>query len=118
MVQKFQVMVNRMGNILDSEKLWSEFRIWVLDSKAVGESRRYQRVNPKLDRQPPKLDEKNQLENLRATVIEKLRNTNNYRWRIARIVHILVASSFYFEKREQPRECEGYHLCNGKTSYS
>lgn len=114
-VQMVQVMVNRVDNILNSEQLWMEFRTWVLDARAASESRRYQRINPNLGYRPPRLDEKTQLEGLRATVIDKLRNTNSYRWRIGRIVHRLVASTFYFEKREQPREYDGYHLCKGET---
>ena len=112
-----QVMVNRVDNILNSEQLWNEFRTWVLDARAVGESRRYMRINPKLGYRPPRLDEKSQLETLRATVMDKLRNTNSYRWRIARIVHRLIASTFYFEKREAPREYDGYHLCKGETFF-
>lgn len=116
-VQMVQVMVNRVDNILNSEQLWNEFKIWVLDAKAASEGRRYLRINPKLGYRPPRLDEKGQLEGLRATVIDKLRNTNSYRWRIARIVHRLVASTFYFEKREAPRQYEDYHLCKGGISY-
>jgi len=107
-------MVNRVDNILNSEQLWNEFRTWVLDTKAGSEGSRYTRINPKLGYLPPRLDEKNQLERLRTTVIDKLRNTNSYRLRIARIVHRLVASTFYFEKRESPREYDGYHLCKGE----
>ena len=116
-VQMVQVMVNRVDNILNSEQLWMEFRTWVLDARAAGESRRYMRINPNLGYRPPRLDEKNQLDALRTTVIDKLRNNKSYRRRIAQVVHRLIASTFYFEKREGPKEYDGYYLCKGKDSY-
>jgi hypothetical protein len=90
-----------------------EFRKWVVDSRTSGDGRRYVRINPKLGFKPPRLDEKNKLEMLRTTVLDKLRNSN-YRWRIARTAHMLIASTFYFEKRENPREYDGYYICKGK----
>lgn len=108
------VLVNRVDNILDSEQIWLSFRSDVLDSRTAQECRRYERFNPNLDRTPPRLDDVEEYESLQKTVMDKLRTKSAYRKKIARIVHRLVASCFYFEKISQPQPRNSYYICHGK----
>ena len=111
LAQFLQIMVNRVDNILSAEQIWREFRVSVDDSHGR-DGHRYMRISPKLGFRPPRLDEKEQIERLSYTVIEKLKGSA-YQLTIAKIVHRLIASCFYFEKRGSPQNCNGYYSCKG-----
>ncbi|KAH8708474.1 hypothetical protein GQ44DRAFT_627959 [Phaeosphaeriaceae sp. PMI808] len=112
-VQNLSVMVSRVDNILNSEQIWVDFRNDVQSSWEASEFRRYQRINPKLGYQPPRLDDKGMLEQVQNTTRMKLRNDELYRKKVSRIAHRLVASSFYFERLGQNKHHGGYK-CRGK----
>jgi hypothetical protein len=116
--QFLNVMVNRMDNILNSEQMWQTFKKDVLSSsKAVNEYLRYIRVNPKLGYAPPRLDDKGKLVALQMRVVDVLRQNKGYKRKISRIAHRLIASTFYFEKTEAPREVDGHHSCQGTSNF-
>jgi hypothetical protein len=107
-------MVNRVDNLLNSEQIWQDFKRDVnSSSRSVNEYLRYQRINPFLGRPPPRLDDKRQVESLQMTVADVIRKKKYYRKKIARVAHHLIASSFYFEKADTPRENEGFYICKG-----
>lgn len=112
--QFLNVMVNRVDNILDAERIWQQFRTEVLDSHKATEGRRYERINPNLGFRPPKLDEKDKLWKVQQAVVEKLRLRREYRVKIWRVAHRLIASSFYFEKLSPPKELESHYAYSGK----
>ena len=55
---------------------------------------RYVRLNPKLDEEPPRLDEVHRMEDIKGIVRKKWLESQEIR----KVAHQLVASSFYFEK--------------------
>ncbi|KAF2096172.1 FabD/lysophospholipase-like protein [Rhizodiscina lignyota] len=114
--QSLSVMINRVDNILNSDQAWEDFKKDVLPSKNSPDSRRYQRINPKLGFRPPNLDDKRQLDLLQATVRVKLQEEERYLKKISRVAHQLVASSFYFERLSVHKEDDGYH-CWGKACF-
>ena len=86
-----------MDNILDAEQAWDKFCSDMAPTR--DDALRYVRINPDIERQPPKLDEVDQLENL------------------ARVTHILVASTFYFELLDSPVSInDGTFSCLGRRS--
>lgn len=109
-----QVLVNRVDNILSAQQIWQTFRGDVLDQGRDSDSRRYERINPNLGTRPPRFDDKAQLGALQAQIRNKIRDTNgSYRKKLIRIVHRLVASTFYFEKLRPPTEQNGSYGCPG-----
>ncbi|MBE7181251.1 MAG: hypothetical protein INR71_08590 [Terriglobus roseus] len=110
--QWFQVLVSRVDSILNAEQLWNEFRTWANDPQGR-EGHRYVRINPNLGFKPPRLDEKDEIEKLSRVVNEKLRRGEGYPAKIRRVAHRLVASCFYFERKEVTPQEEGYYLCKG-----
>ena len=103
-----------MDGILDAEKAWDKFRD---DMRTTSnDASRYVRINPNIGRRPPSLDEVNKLGDLTHHVRRSLK-TSESRAEIARTVHILVASSFYFELLKEPvPNNDGTFSCQGTLS--
>ena len=110
-----QVLVNRVDNILSAQQIWQNFRAEVLDQGRDSDSRRYERINPNLGSRPPRFDDKAQIGVLQAKIRNIIRDVNGpYRKKLLRIVHRLVASTFYFEKMRQPTKQNGSYVCPGR----
>jgi len=105
------VMVNRMENILNTEQTWKNFRTDL--SRTPSADERYERINPNIGQHPPRLDEKDKLDELRTKVIDRLVQSANYQRKIARISRRLIASCFYFEKQQHVLH-DSHYLCPGK----
>jgi hypothetical protein len=105
-----------MDNILDAEKAWEQFRSDVAPTS--DDASRYIRINPDIGRQPPKLDEVKKIGELIRDARKALK-TPESRAQIARLAHILVASTFYFELRNGPvSNSDGTFSCAGtRPSY-
>lgn len=80
---------------LRSEKTWTEF----IGNKSSQSKERYVRINPALDKPPPKLDDVSQLEYLRSTTEIFARFTNYSQ--VQEVIRRLVATCFYFELEER-----------------
>lgn len=103
-----------MDNILDAEKAWDKFRsdMCATSSRAS----RYVRINPDIGRRPPCLDEVSEIGHLIREVRASMK-TPESRAQIARTMHILVASSFYFELLNGPvPNDDGTFSCEGTLS--
>lgn len=116
--QFLNIMVNRAGNILNSEQIWRDFRNEVLDSNFSIDGQRYERLNPSLGFPPPRIDEKAQVGYLQRTVADRIRRQGSYQLKIQRIAHRLIASSFYFERLAPTRDHESGYTCTGKEKSS
>ncbi|CAN9421253.1 unnamed protein product [Alternaria alternata] len=92
-------MRNLMDNILDAEQAWDKFCSDMAPTR--DDALRYVRINPDIERQPPKLDEVKKVGELIRDTRKALKTSAN-RAQIARVTHILVASTFYFELLDSP----------------
>lgn len=110
--------VNRVDNILDAELEWKRFRNEMFDAKQGQEQEsRFVRVNLDLNREPPKMDEKDKLAGLQD-LGTRLLKTDEYRCIIENIAHMLVASTFYFSKeRFWYSEDSGMWTCTGMICF-
>ena len=88
-------MKTRVENILDTELSWLEF---MSDASRGDEDARtrYQRINPKLRGDPPKLDDVKMLPHLRGQM-QQIKNHADFQRQIREVARQLVASSFYVE---------------------
>lgn len=111
-VQFWKTLVNRVDNVLNAELMWKDFRSWVDDDQGL-ESQRYMRINPNLGFKPPRMDEKNEIERLSRTVQEQLKRKTGYHAKIRKVAYRLVASTFFFEKKELLPPHDGAYLCRG-----
>ncbi|CAN9468269.1 unnamed protein product [Alternaria alternata] len=82
-------MRNLMDNILDAEQAWDKFCSDMAPTR--DDALRYVRINPDIERQPPKLDEVKKVGELIRDTRKALKTSAN-RAQIARVTHILVAS--------------------------
>ncbi|KAE8444662.1 hypothetical protein EG329_014318 [Mollisiaceae sp. DMI_Dod_QoI] len=121
----FNVLVNRIDNVLDAELAWRDFTTDVRGPDRSGaQSDRYIRINPDLKTAVPPIYAKEELKSLQMWTINNMASPAN-KARIRGIADRLVASSFYFEKgtakESQPSEgwkCPGKIYCrfeNGST---
>lgn len=104
----YKSMKNRVDNILDTERAWSDFQMDITRAKQ-NVMTRYRRLNPILMDQPPRMDEIEKLGDLQQEVRKEMRKQQKD---IRLAAHQLVASSFFFEKstrlaKSDPRICEG-----------
>ncbi|CAN9328202.1 unnamed protein product [Alternaria alternata] len=91
-------MRNLMDNILDAEQAWDKFCSDMAPTR--DDALRYVRINPDIERQPPKLDEVKKVGELIRDTRKALKTSAN-RAQIARVTHILVASlGDFFAKRQ------------------
>lgn len=88
-------MKTRVENILDTELGWLEF---MSDASRGDEDARsrYQRINPKLRGDPPKLDDVKMLPQLRIQM-QPIKNRAGFQRQIGEVARQLVASTFYAE---------------------
>ncbi|KAH7392786.1 acyl transferase/acyl hydrolase/lysophospholipase [Pyrenochaeta sp. MPI-SDFR-AT-0127] len=101
-------------HVFSSELAWKHFRAHVNSADELGRNEsRYMRINPDIGREPPGLDEINRLKELQRDVRHALKSREN-RSQIERVAHVLVASSFYYERTSAARfERNGYFSCTG-----
>ncbi|KAF2462522.1 FabD/lysophospholipase-like protein [Lindgomyces ingoldianus] len=106
------VLFKRVDNLLDSEATWKNFRKEITASSSHIQAQRYIRVNPRVGFRTPKMDDKNQIDQLHASVSEDM-NKARMRTKIISISHRLVASCFYFEKAGPLREVDDNFVIPG-----
>ena len=95
------VLLNRVGSILDTEVTWLGF----LSDATRGDNYKkshFHRVNPDIHEEPPRLDDTKRLPHLRRrlnyTMKDKL-----FQEQIGEIARRLIASSFYLEPNTKPK---------------
>ncbi|KAH8635555.1 hypothetical protein IG631_10956 [Alternaria alternata] len=88
---------NLMDNILVAEQAWDKFCSDI--APARDDALRYVRVNPDIERQPPRLDEVKRIGELIRDTRRALK-TPASRAQIARVTHILVASDHHKRSKE------------------
>lgn len=117
----FKGMKNRVDNMTNSELAWHNFSLDVFKfSKDQFIQTRYQRINPDLGSNPPRMDRVDRIEEVQTKTHNQLRNREKSVQQIREISSQLVASSFYFEKYSTPRApgekdvrgtCDGFKPC-------
>lgn len=107
----YKMAIDIKTSALDSEKRWETY-MSILQPRLIDQPR-YVRLNPKLDEEPPRMDEIHRMEDIKGIVREKLRDNQE----IQKVAHRLIASSFYFEK-SAPMESTADQIfrCKGKVS--
>lgn len=116
MKQLFKLLKNRIDNILDTEIAWRNFTSDVVGGNPDLQGK-YQRINPEIGSDPPKLDEMSKLLDLQRVVQQKLTRDAALLSQTTEIAHRLIASSFYFDKSTMPLNSRGDDLCcYGKDS--
>ena len=102
----FNILVNRVGNILDTELTWLTFM-----SEATrgdqDDKTRYHRINPSIGEEPPRLDETKKLPHLRHRMAHVMRDPAFHN-QIGVIARRLVASSFYVEVPSKPTSIQDF----------
>lgn len=88
----YKMAIDLKTSALDSEKTWETY-MSILQPKSIDQPR-YVRLNPKLDEEPPRMDEVHRMEDIKGVVRERWRCSQEIR----KVAHQLIASSFYFEK--------------------
>ena len=90
-----KIAQDHIESSMDSEKTWTTF----LGSLSLSQEdrRRYVRINPRLRKDPPRLDEINALPQLEQEVKEILANDSSIRC----VALQLLATMFYFEERKE-----------------
>lgn len=88
----YKMAIDRIASTIDSEKMWETY-MSILQPPLIYRPK-YVRLNPKLDEEPPRLDEVHRMEEIKGIVRKKWLEGEEIR----NVAHQLVASSFYFEK--------------------
>ena len=101
----FNILVNRIENILDTELRWLEFMAEAGHGDEVNRSR-YHRINPNIREDPPKLDETKKLPHLQQRMIRVMKE-KYFQNQIGEVARRLVASSFYVEAPTKPASVHG-----------
>ena len=101
------ILVNRVGNILDTELTWLTFMSEAIRGDQDDKSR-YHRINPNIGEEPPKLDETKKLPNLRYRMTHVMRNAAFHN-QVGEIARRLVASSFYVEVPSKPTSIQEFN---------
>lgn len=109
--QHYKAMLNRVDNILDTERAWTDFQLDISRSEPDAKSR-YRRLNPVLAHQPPRLDEVEKLRDLQQEVHKKMHKQRGHTKEVA---HQLVASSFFFDKFPKSARLDS-NVCSGKRT--
>lgn len=115
--QVFKILKSRIDNILDTEVAWRTFI-----SDVVSESEevrfRYQRINPEIGIEVPKLDEVSKMQDFRHIVNQKLLHDQTTLSKIKEIAFRLVASSFFFEQILFQQNVGKYEaFCSGRNLF-
>ncbi|KAF2128735.1 hypothetical protein P153DRAFT_340903 [Dothidotthia symphoricarpi CBS 119687] len=115
MRQMITAMHNRIDSILNAELMWRDFCSDVVDlDGSADDELRHIRINPDIKRNPPSLDKVNELEELRRNTKHALKLPDAL-YNIERVAHILVASSFYYERIGMPKfEADNTFSCTGQ----
>ncbi|KAL8968226.1 MAG: hypothetical protein Q9183_002563 [Haloplaca sp. 2 TL-2023] len=100
----FNILVHRIENILDTEMRWLTF---MAEAGREANRARYQRINPNIKEEPPKLDETRKLPYLRQRMIHVMKE-KYFQNQIGEVARRLVASSFYVEAPAKPRSVSGH----------
>jgi hypothetical protein len=105
-----------MDSILDAELAWTAFCKDVVSmDNSSNDMLRYVRINPDIGREPPRMDEVKDMGRLIQDARRALKGSKA-RAEITRVTHILVASSFYYERTSEPvLGADGLFSCAGKT---
>jgi hypothetical protein len=116
--QNLKVMFTMMANVLSAHTTWMGFtgerRLQAPPQKVPDIERRFQRLDPDLGFEPPALDRKEMIPELRGAVKRNWQKDGRYREKIRHISRQLVASSFYFETDRQHSAGSGRYECHGK----
>ena len=102
----YNILVNRVGNILDTEMTWLTF----MSEAARGDQddkTRYHRINPDIGEEPPRLDETKKLSHLRQRMAHIMKD-KTFHDQIGVIARRLVASSFYVEVPSKPTSIQEF----------
>ncbi|KAF1996801.1 hypothetical protein P154DRAFT_565860 [Amniculicola lignicola CBS 123094] len=102
------IFKKRVESVLDPELTWQEFQKDVVGNSSPIAAERYIRINPRTISRTPKMDDKTQINSLHDEIRTTL-SKDDYRMKIEKITHRLIASSFYFEKAGPARE-SGAHV--------
>lgn len=94
----WDVLVHRVQDLLDSDRRWDAFMRDIDATSNTVTQRRYQRINVYLGRDPPELDAVNEVDRMRATTEQKLKQNPEYSLKIRGVAHQLISSCFFFEK--------------------
>lgn len=120
MLQNVRMLLARMSNVLNSQLMWDTFKRDRLLTTSRSERQevlqRFQRIDPYLGYEPPRLDDKAKMRQLRGTVSSQLEHDSFYRRKIRNVAHRLVASCFYFEKLRHDTIGGGWYEFDGKSS--
>ncbi|KAL8687035.1 MAG: hypothetical protein Q9224_005271, partial [Gallowayella concinna] len=101
----FNILVNRIENILDTELSWLTF----MAESGHGDEQnrlRYHRINPNIKEDPPKLADTKKLPHLRQCMVHVLKE-KAFQNHIGEVARRLVASSFYVETPLKPPSVHG-----------
>ncbi|KAH6886245.1 hypothetical protein B0T10DRAFT_490889 [Thelonectria olida] len=116
--QNFRMMFARMSNVLSSHIRWVSFErevtLPVPLEKTKDARSRLQRIDPPLGYDPPSLDDKAKMIDLKRTVNEVLTKNPRQRRQIRYVARRLIASSFYFEKLRHDGIGSGHYQCDGR----
>lgn len=96
--QLWGVLVHRVRDILDSDRRWDDFLRDIDASSNTVTQQRYQRINVDLGRDPPELDDVNEVDWMRTRTENRLKNVPKYQLQIREVARQLIASCFFFEK--------------------
>jgi len=117
--QNLKVIFTMMANVLSTHYTWIAFRnervLQVPDDKLDDVEQRFQRLDPNLGFEPPSLDKKELMPELRTAVRRNLQLDGAYREKIRHIARQLVASSFYFERDRQHSVGSGRYEFHGMS---
>jgi len=115
----FRIAIDHITSALDSEKTWESY-LGILHPPSSHRDR-YVRLNPQLEEQPPRLDQVEQMDNIRA--LARINFSNDAR--IQRIANQLIATVFYFETSSYREitpdgaiECSGVYCWALVTTYT
>ncbi|KAH9908286.1 hypothetical protein F4778DRAFT_716781 [Xylariomycetidae sp. FL2044] len=117
-IQNIKLIMARMHNVLNSQLIWDTFRRERILSTPRHEietvKKRFQRIDPFLGFDPPRLDEKAKMKLLKDTTSRTLEKDRYYRRKIRFVARQLVASSFYFEKSRHDSLGAGHYQYDGR----
>lgn len=109
-----RIAMDHIASTLDSERTWNNY-LEILNAPSPYRSR-YVRLNPKLDVDPPPLDSVDQMGKIRAITRSIMMKDQ----KIRDVALQLIATSFYFEKMQQPQSLEsgGFEVKGGFWSFT
>ena len=115
--QNVKVILARMSNVLNSQLIWDTFKrdrtMTTPRHEMQSVMQRFQRIDPYLGYEPPRLDDKAKMKQLKDTVAQKLVSDRVYSGKVRHVAHRLVASCFYFEKLRHDSLGAGHYEFDG-----